>query len=95
MVTLWPRSPALAPTNFAWSFLFSLLFFLHLLPPFSFPVPGWLWEGERLRAGGFLSKTVVVAVVAVSPPEHVWICVVVLILDLGLVSSLLHGRDHH
>ena len=32
MVTLWPRSPAPDPTNFAWSFFFSLFIFLFSLP---------------------------------------------------------------
>ena len=88
MATLWPRSPAPAPTNFAWSFLlFCLLFF------FSMCLGG---SGRGAPAGGgFLLKPVVVAVVAVSPPEHDWICVVVPFPGLGLALALLHRRNHH
>ena len=73
VVALWPRTPAPDPTNFAWSFLFFLLFFSFLLPPpFSFPCAGVTLGGEGACGLGTLySKPVVVAVVAVSPPEHV------------------------
>ena len=88
MATLWPRSPAPAPTNFAWSFLF----LSSLLPSMCLGGSG---GGGRLLAGGFLLKPVVVAVVAVSPPEHDWICVVVPFPGLGLALALLHRRNHH
>lgn len=96
MAALWPRAPTPVPTNFAWSFFFSFYLFPFVLPSLLLSLClGGYGGGSACWLGVSLLKPDVVAVVAVSPPEHDWICVVVSFPGLGLAMALLHRRNHH